>query len=191
MGRTRAALLAAAGSCVAAHGARRTTMLDIAAAAGVAKGTLYNHFRAREDVYRALVEVEVTALLDRADRAGIERGAAAALDQLAVGLRDHPVLCRLRVEEPGTLVGLLVGAAEDGGDGSGADGAAASPSWQTARDRVGRWARPDATDAALRWLLSWALLPGPITGSGLFARPDSGDGVAGTDGPPVRPTAVG
>ena len=72
MNRTRAGLLAGAARAFAEHGLRRSTMQSIAAAAGVAKATLYNHFRTKDEVAAALLAVE----LDRLSRAG--RGPARA-----------------------------------------------------------------------------------------------------------------
>src|SRR3954467_2543487 len=65
MERTRANVLAAAARCVAKYGSRRTTMGDIATTSGVAKATIYNHFRTKDDVYVALVDAEVRGLGDR------------------------------------------------------------------------------------------------------------------------------
>ncbi|HMC68971.1 MAG TPA: TetR family transcriptional regulator, partial [Mycobacteriales bacterium] len=62
MQRTRAAVLDGAVRAVEKHGARRTTMADIAMLAGIAKGTLYNHFRTKEAVYAAAVEAAVQSL---------------------------------------------------------------------------------------------------------------------------------
>ena len=50
MNRTRAGLLAGAARAFADQGLRRSTMQSVAAAAGVAKATLYNHFRTKDDV---------------------------------------------------------------------------------------------------------------------------------------------
>ena len=55
MDRTRAGLLAGAARAFAEHGLRRSTMQSIAAAAGVAKATLYNHFRTKDEVAAALL----------------------------------------------------------------------------------------------------------------------------------------
>jgi len=52
-------------------------MNDIAAQAGVAKATLYNHFRTKDDVWSALVEAEVRALAGRPG--GLSRTAAQAI----------------------------------------------------------------------------------------------------------------
>jgi AcrR family transcriptional regulator len=62
MARTRSNLLDAAAHCVERYGVRRTTMGDIALKAVVAKATLYNHFRTKDDVLTALATSRATAL---------------------------------------------------------------------------------------------------------------------------------
>lgn len=103
MSRTRAGLLRGAAAAFAADGLRGTTMQAIAAAAGVAKATLYNHFRTKDDVVRALLTAELGRLAD---------GAAAlsppeALVLLADEVAEHPVLRAMAVTDPGPLVALL------------------------------------------------------------------------------------
>ncbi|MDX6225062.1 MAG: TetR/AcrR family transcriptional regulator, partial [Frankiales bacterium] len=53
--RTRAAILDGAERCIERDGIRRTTMSDVSGEAKVAKATLYNHFRTKDDVMSALV----------------------------------------------------------------------------------------------------------------------------------------
>ena len=67
MGRTRLGLLAGAARAFAEHGLRRSTMQSIAVAAGVAKATLYNHFRTKDEVAAVLLGHRARP----ADRAGI------------------------------------------------------------------------------------------------------------------------
>jgi AcrR family transcriptional regulator len=55
--RTRTAILRAAAEVFATNGYRGTTMADIAAAAGVSLGTVYQYFRDRSDVVASLVQV--------------------------------------------------------------------------------------------------------------------------------------
>jgi AcrR family transcriptional regulator len=73
------ALLAAAVARISASGPGRVTVDDIALAAGVAKGTFYNHFEDKEAVLRAVarsvrleaqraVRAAITAAADPADR---------------------------------------------------------------------------------------------------------------------------
>ena len=62
IGRTRAVLVAAAARAFAEHGLRACTMQAVAAAAGVSKGTLYNYFRTKEELVRALLAAETERL---------------------------------------------------------------------------------------------------------------------------------
>ena len=91
MARTRAALLEAAGECLSRYGIRKTTMVDVAARSKVAKATLYNHFRTKDDVWAALIEHEIAALADECVVVARSEGVAAALERAADRLRpfDH------------------------------------------------------------------------------------------------------
>ncbi len=101
MNRTRAALLSGAARAVAASGTK-ITMAQVAAAAGVAKATLYNHFRTREAVLAALVVQQVDALID--DQAGKPLGAA--LVDAATAISGHPVRAGLAAVEPAVLAAV-------------------------------------------------------------------------------------
>ena len=87
MNRTRAALLVGARRAVEVSGTK-ITMAQVAAAAGVAKATLYNHFRTREAVLDALLLDEVRVLTERA--AGLPL--ADALATTAAAISDSPLL---------------------------------------------------------------------------------------------------
>ena len=50
MGRTRTAALDGARRVLAEHGLRKATMGDVAVRGGLAKATLYNHFRTKDDL---------------------------------------------------------------------------------------------------------------------------------------------
>lgn len=63
----RLAILEAARSLFEAQGFRAITMADIAKAAGVAKGTLYNYFDSKEEVFAALAERGRTEFLTELD----------------------------------------------------------------------------------------------------------------------------
>jgi AcrR family transcriptional regulator len=79
--RTRASILAAASHVFEAKGYTRTTMADIAEAAEVSLGTVYQYFHDRTDVVAALVRAALRQMQRRADvewrvtegRAGLER----------------------------------------------------------------------------------------------------------------------
>ena len=72
-------LLAGAARAFAEHGLRRSTMQSVAAAAGVAKATLYNHFRTKDEVAAALLAVELDRLSALAAGAAARAGAGGAL----------------------------------------------------------------------------------------------------------------
>jgi AcrR family transcriptional regulator len=140
--RTRTELLRGAAVAFARAGLRATTMQSIAAAAGVAKATLYNHFRKKDDVVRELLAAELGRLA----------GATAALPPvealvlLADEVADHPVLRRIAVTDPVALVELLT-----------ADRAR----WAGVVELLATALRaePDAAEAAGRWLLGLVLQP--------------------------------
>jgi AcrR family transcriptional regulator len=108
MSRTRRGLLTGARSAFAERGLRRTTMQHVAAAAGVAKATLYNHFRTKDDVATALLAFE----LDRLAALAAELPLTVAVPALAEEVGAHPVLRRLAETEPETLARMLTVDAE-------------------------------------------------------------------------------
>jgi len=155
MARTRAAVLAGARACVQRDGTRKTTMVDVAATAGVAKATLYNHFRTKGEVRAALVDSEVAAALRDATEAAGVTGLPSALVRLAERVGEHPVVRRLATSEPGVLADLVVPASPP------------QASWGAARaglatllaDAVPPAELPLAVETLLRWLVSQLLWP--------------------------------
>ena len=99
MARTRLAVLEGAARSLASQGVRGTTMTDIAATGGVAKGTLYNHFRRREDVFAALAEHEIRALGELV-RESADDDLGAALVLAAQRISTHPAVQRIAASEP-------------------------------------------------------------------------------------------
>ncbi|MBN1093485.1 TetR family transcriptional regulator [Blastococcus sp. TML/M2B] len=143
MNPTRRGLLEGAARAFAEHGLRRSTMQSVAAAAGVAKATLYNHFRTKDEVARELLGLELDRLTDLA----AERPAAEALAVLSDQLGGHPVLRRLATTEPEVLAGLL---------------AVDANRWGALRDRLAAALGTDDDGAELagRWLLGVVVQPG-------------------------------
>jgi AcrR family transcriptional regulator len=146
MNRTRSGLLSGAARAFAEHGLRRSTMQSIAAAAGVAKATLYNHFRTKDEVAAALLAVELDRLSDLAASLPRDQALATLSDELGA----HPVLRRLAETEPETLTSLL---------GVGTE------RWAELTARLGAALRVDGDGAELagRWLLGVVLQPGRST----------------------------
>jgi AcrR family transcriptional regulator len=105
MARTQSAVVAGVGRSLLAHGARRTTMIDIAAAAGIAKATLYNHVRTKGEALALYADAEladVTALL-------FDGAPGPALAAAADAVATHPVVRRLAQDEPAAFAALLTG----------------------------------------------------------------------------------
>lgn len=146
MGRTRLGLLAGAARAFADSGVRRSTMQSIAAAAGVAKATLYNHFRTKDDVVEAFVRAELDRLTELVAGLPLER----ALGTLSDELGAHPVLRTLATAEPEVLTALLSGTPD---------------TWAHLTARLSDALRLEAESAELaaQWLLGVVLQPGRST----------------------------
>ncbi|MBY8871283.1 TetR/AcrR family transcriptional regulator [Micromonospora sp. PLK6-60] len=78
------AILTAAYECFTRHGIRRTTMDDIAAAAGMSRPAVYQYVRNKDDAYRRLAERLFDASLARARAAAAAPGTPTADRLLAV-----------------------------------------------------------------------------------------------------------
>jgi AcrR family transcriptional regulator len=146
MNRTRLGLLAGAARAFAEHGLRRSTMQSVAAAAGVAKATLYNHFRTKDDVAAALLAAELDRLTALAAAVPLDQALAALSDELGA----HPVLRRLVETEPETATALLSLDAERWAE-------------LTGRLAAALGVDADSADLAGRWLLGVVLQPGRST----------------------------
>lgn len=151
MARTRAAVLDGAARAVEKHGARKATMADIASLAGIAKGTLYNHFRAKEAVYAAALDAGIRSLSAECCSAARD-DLTEALALAAERISGHPALRRVAADEPATLAALVTP-----GD---------SPVWGLARSAVrdmliasGAATSSASIDTVLRWLVSFIAAP--------------------------------
>lgn len=151
MARTRAAALDGAARCIEERGTRRATMSDIAHLGGIAKATLYNHFRTKDDVFAALVEDRIAQLGEECARVA-ESDLAAALALAASRAADHPAVRRVGAEEPAVLASLLV-PSDAGG-------------WAVARSAArkvlaagGRHVSDGSVELLLRWVASHLVAP--------------------------------
>ncbi len=117
-------------------------MQAVAAAAGVSKATLYNYFRTKDELARALLRTELARLTALA----AELPPDAALAALADELGEHPVLRRLALVEPETLTALVDVPPEVFGE-------------LTARLATALGTDEDGAGIALRWLLGVLLQP--------------------------------
>jgi AcrR family transcriptional regulator len=151
MGRGHEAALRGALAAVEKYGSRKATMGDIAMLAGIAKATLYNHFRTRDDVYLAVVANEVDRVA-AASRAKLPDGFDVAIAEAARLIGEHAAARRIAVDDPGALAALAT-------PGDGAAWTAARTDIASALSDSGYVASPAAVDVVLRYLASQLLTP--------------------------------
>lgn len=142
--RSRAAIMVGARAAVLANGSS-ITMAQIAARAGVAKATLYNHFRAREDVLAELLLTEIDQLIASVAHLPLP----VALNRAAVAISEHPLLEALGSHDAGALAVLARVDVRSAGWGRVAQ---ATERLLARRGRRG-------TPTVLRWLASFVLAP--------------------------------
>lgn len=131
-------------------------MGDVAMTARVAKATLYNHFRSKDEVLRALAEDRLDVALAMLAEAGRERGAAAALVAVAESLGTDRALRRLAATEPAVLAQVLAADLEARGPRRRALAGLAELLAPVCADPAA--AAPGA-EMALRWLTGQVLTP--------------------------------
>jgi AcrR family transcriptional regulator len=145
MSRTRGALLAGAARALTAAGTK-ITMSQVATCSGVAKATLYNHFRTRDAVLAAVLDHEVATMVERVAHLPLDLALAQSADELS----SNTLLRALSRLEPATVAGLARVDLE-------------APGWQavsTAVEAALARAGVSGTSIVLRWLASYLLTPG-------------------------------
>ena len=101
--RTRSAILDGAKSLVVLHGVTRTSMIEIADAAQVSRATLYNHFREKGSVIRALLESELNRILELVTPLS---SVSARLEALSIQISTDPAIAKLRTADPALLTAV-------------------------------------------------------------------------------------
>ncbi len=140
MGRARSGILQASADLVAEHGLKGVTMAAVSRRAGLAKATVYNHMRDRDELISALLADQWRQLRSTCAAAPHETRLTVA----ATWISESPVLAGIRRHDAGALVRLAEQSLTD----------------EAVLDEVATWA-PDGADAeaALRWLMSFAVAP--------------------------------
>ncbi len=88
---TQAAILKAARKLFGDAGFRETTMDDIAAAARVAKGAVYHHFKTKEEVFEAVFDAVSHDLVAEIDK--VSRAEKDVLAGMATGTQHYLAAC--------------------------------------------------------------------------------------------------
>jgi len=141
--RTRSAILEGAKSLIASRGLHRASMVEIADTAEVSRATLYNHFRDKTSVMRAVLESEVERLLQIID---IDLSQGKALAQISVEISADPAFATMRKTDSGVLA-LLLTQVED-------------PLWEQIRAGLLQFLGDEIqAEVAQRWLVAQVLQP--------------------------------
>ena len=98
--RTQIAILEATKQLVATTGIRKMSMIEIADVTEVSRATLYNHYRDKESVIRALCESELMRLVEIAQAAPDSK---TALEKLAIAVSSDAALAAMRTQDPDQL----------------------------------------------------------------------------------------
>ena len=101
---TRLAILQAAMHLFATRGYERTSITDLATAAGIGKGTIYSYFRTKSEIFLAFCEEQLEVI--RATVTATETGSMSLLDRLLAiygeefrFIHRHPEFGRLLMRE--------------------------------------------------------------------------------------------
>ncbi|MBK5305137.1 MAG: TetR/AcrR family transcriptional regulator [Frankiaceae bacterium] len=149
--RTRAAILDGTARCIEHRGVRKTTMSDVSSQAKVAKATLYNHFRTKDDLLDALVLSLIEQLAaECAELAGA--GLAPALEHAGRSIGSLAPLRRVAADEPAVLAVL-------GAPAQGRSWDAARRGLQTVLRESGAPSDAVSVDVVLRWLCGHVMWP--------------------------------
>jgi AcrR family transcriptional regulator len=134
-------------------------MVDIAVRSGMAKTTLYNHFRTKDEVIAALVAVEIDEILR--DALTVHDDPAKSLARAAWRLSTHSVL-RGAVRVDSSVTATILASYPDADVWS--EVGACVGQWLTA---VGLADQPAARELLVRWLTSAALMPSALSSAAL------------------------
>jgi AcrR family transcriptional regulator len=102
--KTRNALVTTALALIAEKGLAQTNMIEIADRARVSRASLYNHFRDKNEVFLAVVELELERIIQLALR---EKEVASRLAIISREISGHKALATAVAKDPGTIAALL------------------------------------------------------------------------------------
>jgi len=140
--RTQNAILEATKQLIATTGLKKMSMIEIADVSEVARATLYNHFRDKESVIRALCESEMERLVLIAQAAP---DTTSALEQISIEVSGDQALVAMRSQDPDFLTIAL--------------SAQTDTTWKAFSIAMGHLLGTEKGELATRWLIGQALHP--------------------------------
>jgi AcrR family transcriptional regulator len=140
--RTQVAILEATKQLIATTGLKKMSMIEIADVSEVSRATLYNHYRDKDSVMRALCESEMQRLVEIAQAA---TDATAALEQMSIEISSDRALAAMRIQDPDSLTIALA--------------AQSDTLWRAFSIAMGHLLGSEKSELATRWLIGQALHP--------------------------------
>ena len=140
--RTQNAILEATKQLIATTGLKKMSMIEIADVSEVSRATLYNHFRDKESVIRALCESEMQRLVVIAQAAP---DTTSALERISIEVSGDQALVAMRSQDPDFLTIAL--------------SAQTDTTWKAFSIAMGHLLGTEKGELATRWLIGQALHP--------------------------------
>jgi len=140
--RTQNAILEATKQLIATTGLRKMSMIEIADVSEVSRATLYNHYRDKDSVIRALCESEMQRLVEIAQ---IAADATSALEQISIEISGDKALAAMRIQDSDSLTIAL--------------SAQSDTLWKAFSIAMGHLLGSEKGELATRWLIGQALHP--------------------------------
>jgi AcrR family transcriptional regulator len=142
--KTRNALVTTALALISEKGLASTNMIEIADRARVSRASLYNHFRDKNEVFLAVLELELERIINLSLRTS---SVSERLFIISREISSHPAIAKVVSADPGTIATILANRE--------------SVSWVKIYQGLASVIAADATGAAivLRWLVGQVFLP--------------------------------
>jgi len=141
--RTQVAILEGTKSLIATVGLKKMSMIEIADIAQVSRATLYNHYRDKDSVLRALCESEAERFVNLARNS---TSAIEALERLSIEISQDKALDNMRKSDPESL-SLFLSSQED-------------RLWKAVSSAITLVVNnPVMSELTVRWLIGQALHP--------------------------------
>jgi AcrR family transcriptional regulator len=140
--RTQVAILQATKNLIITTGLKKMSMIEIADTSEVSRATLYNHYRDKDSVIRALCESEMQRLVELAQSAS---DSTSALENLSIAISTDNALAAMRVQDPDHLTIMLT--VQD------------DRLWKAFAVAMDHLLGVNKSQLAVRWLLGQALAP--------------------------------
>ena len=140
--RTQEAILEATKQLISTTGLKKMSMIEIADVSEVSRATLYNHYRDKDSVIRALCESQLAQLVGVAQAAP---DVTSALEQVSILISKDSALAAMRAQDPDLLT-IALSAQHD-------------TLWTAFSIALSNLLGVEKSELAIRWLIGQVLHP--------------------------------